>query len=88
MTTPAFVAQDQSSLTEVRYYTPFDPYYYTVDNRPLQDISSNIVTISSGGGDSARRAVLLSELAMSDMFRDLYSGNTNGFISGLNITNP
>lgn len=28
----------KTSLTAVRYYTGADPYYYTVDNRPLQDL--------------------------------------------------
>ncbi len=27
-----------SILTSVRYYTQADPYYYTVDNRPLEDL--------------------------------------------------
>ncbi len=29
----------KTSLTEVRYYTAADPYYYTVDNRPIQDLN-------------------------------------------------
>lgn len=28
----------KNSLTNVRYYTAADPYYYTVDNRPLLDL--------------------------------------------------
>ena len=28
----------KDTLTEVRLYTEFDPYFYTVDNRPLQDL--------------------------------------------------
>jgi hypothetical protein len=27
-------------LTSVRYYTQADPYYYTVDNRPLEDLKT------------------------------------------------
>lgn len=89
MSTPGFVAQDQNSLTQVRYYTPFDPYYFSVDNRPLQDLSTNIGIISSGGGDSARRAVLLTQLALSSVFQDLFStSNTNGLISGLTVSYP
>lgn len=91
MTTPAFVPQDSSSLTTVRYYTQFDPYYYSVDNRPLQDLSANITTISEGGGDSARRASLLTQLNLSEIFRseaDEASANSFGYVSGLSITTP
>lgn len=28
------------ALTTIRYYTQLDPYFYTVDNRPLQDLES------------------------------------------------
>lgn len=87
MTTPAFVPQDSSSLTTVRYYTQFDPYYYTVDNRPLQDLAANITTISSGGGDSARRAVLLTQLGLSDVFRNLYT-SSGSYVSGLAVSVP
>jgi hypothetical protein len=33
------------SLNNVRYYTGNDPYHYTIDNRPLQDLASNDVAI-------------------------------------------
>lgn len=89
MTTPNFVPQDSSSLTAVRYYTQYDPYYYSVDNRPLQDLSANITTISSGGGDSARRGLLLNELAQSEVFRSLFSNSgATGYITGLGVNNP
>lgn len=29
------------ALATVRYYTQLDPYFYTVDNRPLQDLASS-----------------------------------------------
>lgn len=89
MTTPAFLPQDANSLAAVRYYTALDPYYFSVDNRPLQDLSTNITTISSGGGDSARRGVLLTELALSSVFQYLFqTSNTNGFVSGLEVSYP
>lgn len=28
------------TLTSVRYYTQADPYYYTVDNRPIEDLAA------------------------------------------------
>lgn len=91
MTTPAFVPQDSSSLTTIRYYTPFDTYYYSVDNRPLEDIASNLTTISEGGGDSGRRGTLLTQLALSEVFRAFGTNeraNTVGYITGLDITTP
>lgn len=91
MTTPAFVPQDSSSLTTIRYYTPFDTYYYSVDNRPLEDIASNLTTISEGGGDSGRRGVLLTQLALAEVFRAFGSNeraNTVGYITGLDVTTP
>lgn len=30
------------SSTEIRYYTAFDPYHLSVDNRPLTDIGANL----------------------------------------------
>lgn len=91
MTTPAFVPQDSSSLTTIRYYTPFDTYYYSVDNRPLEDIASNLTTISEGGGDSGRRGVLLTQLALAEVFRAFGANeraNTVGYVTGLDITTP
>ena len=48
-----------SKLKDVRFYTALDPYYYTIDNRPLQDIADNISTLCTeidlilGGSDRA-----------------------------------
>lgn len=36
-----------SSLTTIRYYTAADPYFYSVDNRPLTDVSSSLVTVAT-----------------------------------------
>lgn len=89
MSTPGFVPQNSSSLSTVRYYTQFDPYHYAVDNRPLQDLASNISTISSGGGDSARRAVLINELAQASIFQELFSNANNSMVvSGLSVSYP
>lgn len=87
MTTPAFSPQTPDSLTEVRFFTPFDPYYYEVDNRPLTDLETNINAVASKGSDSGRRATLLTQLSMSDLFRNLASGQTN-FVSGLKVSSP
>jgi D-serine dehydratase len=29
----------KSLITAVRYYTEFDPYFYTIDNRPIEDLA-------------------------------------------------
>jgi hypothetical protein len=88
MTTPVFVPQDGSSLATVRYYTAQDPYYYSVDNRPLTDLAANTLAIGSGSGDSARRAVLLSELAMAQSWSELFTSVSPGtqMASGLTVT--
>lgn len=89
MSTPGFIPQDSNSLTPVRFYTQFDPYHYATDNRPLQDLATNITTISSGGGDSARRAVLLNQLAASSIYQELFSSASNALVvSGLAVTYP
>lgn len=93
-TNPDFVKQDDSNFTDVRYYTQFDPYYYVIDNRPLQDIVTNIKSARSGGGDAARRAVILNSLHASAMYADLYSPPNlshltgTGVITGLAVSVP
>lgn len=89
MSTPGFIAQDSNSLAQVRYYTQFDPYHYAVDNRPLTDLATNITTISSGGGDSARRGVLINQLAMASVYQELFSNANNSLVmSGLTVSYP
>lgn len=88
MSTPAFVAQGLSTLSEIRYYTAFDPYFYTVDNRPLQDIETNLVKLGSQGADSARRAALINQLGTSSAYSTLLRiGNGAGpLMTGLQVT--
>lgn len=67
-----------SKLTPVRFYTPLDPYYYTVDNRPLQDMHQNILTVCNeldlvtGGAD--RSALGAAAAAMSIIGVDQFAG--------------
>ncbi|HXP52319.1 MAG TPA: hypothetical protein VN922_20360, partial [Bacteroidia bacterium] len=88
MTTPVFVPQDGSSLATIRYYTASDPYFYSVDNRPIQDLSTNILSLGSGSGDSSRRAVLLTELALAQSWSELFPsvGSSTQMASGLSVT--
>jgi len=86
--TQDFVAQSDSNFTAIRFYTQFDPYFYTVDNRPLQDIETNLKDIRSGGGDAARRGVLVSSLAQSMLQKYLIKPGTTRFVTGLEVSSP
>lgn len=86
MATPEFVSTEQG-LDEVRYYTPLDPYYYAVDNRPLQDLGGNSETIVKGT-DAARRATLIQALTASSVLSGLFGSVSSDFVLGLGLTNP
>lgn len=60
MSTPPF-SSTSTQIGEVRYYTEFDPYYYTIDNRPLEDLAGN-VGLSGKAADAARIAALITSL--------------------------
>lgn len=36
-----------NSFTPVRFYTQFDPYFFSVDNRPLIDLAANDLVLAS-----------------------------------------
>ena len=86
MATPEFQSTEQD-LDEVRYYTPLDPYYYAVDNRPLQDLGANSL-VAVKGADASRRAVLMQGLANASVLTGLFGGVSGSFALGLNLTNP
>ncbi len=92
MTTPVFVPQDQTALRDVRLYTAQDPYYYTIDNRPLKDLDANIRAIGVGGSDAARRTAALIALYQSSVNADVYTpaAGSNAVRSsvGLGVSNP
>lgn len=51
----------EDQLADVRFYNPLDSYYYTVDNRPLTDLDSNIRLLAAAtdaSAGSAERAAL------------------------------
>lgn len=84
MPTPAFVPQPSSLSTTIRYFTPLDPYHYTVDNRPLSDFETNLVSFGTVGVDSARRAALLGDLSFGQAFKDLFGiTSSNSYYQGL-----
>ncbi|CAL9982799.1 hypothetical protein VPHD148_0253 [Vibrio phage D148] len=43
-------------LVPVEFYTALDPYYYTVDNRPLENLDTNIKLIAAASDASAGSA--------------------------------
>lgn len=45
-----------SELVDVQFYTALDPYYYTVDNRPLNDLDENIRKVAAASDASAGSA--------------------------------
>lgn len=86
MPTPAFVPQPATLPTAVRYYTALDPYHYTVDNRPMTDLETNILAFGTQGIDSARRANLIHELATARRNQDVLDVPSNGYVEGLKVS--
>lgn len=84
MTTPV-LAPVSAAFATVRYYTAADPYFYTIDNRPLTDMSGNDGALASGT-DAARRAVLIDSLFRAVTLENRY-GQTR-YIDGLLASNP
>lgn len=84
MSTPSFVTSS-ANFTDVRLYTEFDPYFYTVDNRPLQDLRQN--TASTGDASDAGR----SAAAIGAISEAAYNAGAHTFVNkvlGLGATNP
>lgn len=77
MSTPTFNPTAEE-FDDVRLYTELDPYYYTIDNRPLQDIVGNVGSLGSSS-DAARRAVLIEALGKSSIYSGLF-GSTKKII--------
>lgn len=89
MSTPDFLPQNDGNYAPVRFYTALDPYFYTVDNRPLQDLETNIKAARTGGGDSARRAAALLGLNLSTLMDDIYSRpGVSTVVTGLEVFKP
>lgn len=79
MSTPAFSSQT-SDLTAVRFFTQWDPYHYSVDNRPLTDLDANIKSVA-GGNDGTRRIAAISFLVQGLLARVNSPADT--LVSGL-----
>ena len=68
------------SLADVRFYGPLDPYYYTVDNRPLEDLDDNVRIVAgatdSSAGNANRTALAAAATAYSLLgYGDLIQGD-------------
>ncbi len=85
MTTPAF-NPISTLFNSVRLYTQFDPYYYTVDNRPLNDMLNNTSTMSNGV-DAARLTTLLNSLN-ANLLDTAVNGDGYNVMLGLTPSSP
>lgn len=88
----------KTSLTAVRYHTAADPYYYTVDNRPLTDLKDRddaiadeldrrTLTIDITGGVSPTTNVIPAGWSIARTGAGLYDithtlGNDNFIVTG------
>lgn len=63
MSTPSFKPSN-GEFSTVRYFTDKDPYHYTVDNRPVGDVASNVGELVKAT-DAARRATILEAIGTS-----------------------
>jgi hypothetical protein len=84
MTTPVY-SNVSAAFPAVSYYTQFDPYFYTVDNRPLYNLAS-VDSVLGTGVDAAARATLIDALSAAASYKNLYGASP--FITGLELTNP
>lgn len=86
MSTPTY-KRPADDIQDVRFYTADDPYFYTIDNRPLQDLDSNQDTILAVA-ESARRASLINALLEAARNSGLYGEISSAKTLGLELTEP
>jgi len=70
VSTPSF-SSTSSGFTAVRLYTELDPYYYTIDNRPLQDLSANSGSLANAA-DAGRRGLLIEALKSASVHAGMF----------------
>lgn len=78
MTTPV-LTKVADNLTDVRFFTPFDPYHYSVDNRPLSDLNESIGTVADAL-DASRVGFMLTILTQA--IRDVVNTTSLPFVEG------
>lgn len=68
-----------SSLTPVRFYTALDPYYYTTDNRPLEDLNARDVQLAQAidlvTGGSERSSMAAASIGQALIGNNSYAGS-------------
>lgn len=82
--TPDFTTVS-SNLSTVRLYTEMDPYIYSVDNRPLQDLDDNSRVLAQAV-DAAITTSLTKEVLGAAFDAGVVGFDTH--LLGLNATNP
>jgi hypothetical protein len=84
MTTPV-LSPISAAFAAIRYFTGADPYHYTIDNRPLTDLSTNDSSLANAA-DAGRRSGLL--VALQDAVRFEARLGTTNYIEGFLASNP
>lgn len=67
-----------NELKDVQFYTALDPYYVTVDNRPLNDLDYNIRLVAAASDSSSGSAERAALGGASLAYSMLGFGGTNG----------
>lgn len=88
MTAPLVIPTPGSSLTAVRYYTPLDPYYYTVDNRPIGDLDQNVQSVLTQPLAALFRSTAINAANSPLSLGALFQPGSAGCIKGLAVSNP
>ena len=73
----------QSFFTAIRWYTQLDPYFYSVDNRPLTDLNTNQIALAVGV-DSVRNIEMASTYALGKILSNF--GSSSGFLLANKMT--
>jgi hypothetical protein len=84
MTTPV-LTPISSAFAAIRYFTGADPYHYTIDNRPLTDLSTNDTSLANAA-DAGRRGALM--LALQEAVRFEAKFGTTNYVEGFVASNP
>lgn len=84
MTTPTFIS-GTVAIGQVRYYTQFDPYFFSVDNRPIGDLAGND-SIIAAAADAGRRALMMEQVGTAT--DSLIRFGAVRMIQGLALSNP
>lgn len=88
MASPLVIPTPSSLLSTVRYYGPLDPYYYTVDNRPLSDLDQNVQGVLTSPIDALFRASAINSNNSPLAVGAVVNPSVAGTITGMAVYNP